>query len=154
MKRHSTQSVRPSAVCRASAHRERRQRGARGAETSSTIGYSPTLRDALRLYGEGKTKEALEAQAKNAELCSFFAPRPGTSRIEHASGKLAFGCVCHGVRGASRAPQGVRDEVWVASWVDQAKRPPETVAVGGYDEPSHRLARAPARLCFGDSDHG
>ena len=73
MKRHSTQSIRPSAVCRASAHRERRQRGARGAETSSTIGYRPTLRDALRLYGEGKTKEALEAQAKNAELCSFFA---------------------------------------------------------------------------------
>ena len=73
MKRHSTQSVRPSAVCRASAHRERRQRGARRGETSSTIGYSQTLRDALRLYGEGKTKEALEAQAKNAELCSFFA---------------------------------------------------------------------------------
>ena len=48
---------------------------AMGASTavSSTIGYSPTLRDALRLYGEGKTKEALEAQAKNAELCSFFA---------------------------------------------------------------------------------
>ena len=149
MKRHSTQSVRPSAVCRASAHRERRQRGARGAETSSTIGYRPTLRDALWLYGEGKTKEALEAQAKNAELCSF-APRPGTSRSDRA--RFPSGCVCHGVRADPAAP-GWRGLGGVLG-VDQAKRAPETVAVGSYDEPSPRLARAPARLCFGDSDHG
>ncbi|KAH8092943.1 hypothetical protein JL720_5113 [Aureococcus anophagefferens] len=43
------------------------------AAVSSTIGYSPTLRDALRLWAAGDTAGALEAQARNADLCTYFA---------------------------------------------------------------------------------
>jgi len=42
------------------------------AAVSSTIGYSPTLRDALTLWANGKQAAALEQQARNARLCSFF----------------------------------------------------------------------------------
>merc|ERR1711924_499991 len=43
------------------------------AAVSSTIGYSPTLRDAVREWQEGDKAAALKSQAENAKLCSFFA---------------------------------------------------------------------------------
>ena len=43
------------------------------AAVSSTIGYSPTLRDALRLWAAGDAAGALAAQARNADLCTYFA---------------------------------------------------------------------------------
>jgi len=43
------------------------------AAVSSTIGYSPTLRDAVSLWLEGKQAAAKAQQERNAKLCSFFA---------------------------------------------------------------------------------
>jgi len=43
------------------------------AAVSSTIGYSPTLRHAVRLWQDGQQAAALKQQAANAKLCSFFA---------------------------------------------------------------------------------
>jgi N-acetylneuraminate lyase len=42
------------------------------AAVSSTIGYSPTLRNAVRLMLAGKQTEAKAQQELNAKLCSFF----------------------------------------------------------------------------------
>lgn len=42
------------------------------AAVSSTIGYSPTLRNAVQLWKAGKQPEAIEQQTRNAKLCSFF----------------------------------------------------------------------------------
>eukprot|EP00854_Cymbomonas_tetramitiformis_P013562 gene13562-16035_t len=43
------------------------------AAVSSTVGYSPTLRDAILLWNRGDRKGAVSAQMRNAKLCSFFA---------------------------------------------------------------------------------
>ena len=51
------------------------------AAVSSTIGYSPTLRDALSLWASGDvTAAALEKQGENAKLCSFFAQYESQSK--------------------------------------------------------------------------
>jgi len=42
------------------------------AAVSSTIGYSPTLRDAVSLWAAGQHADAKAAQERNAKLCSFF----------------------------------------------------------------------------------
>ena len=42
------------------------------AAVSSTIGYSPTLRNAVSLWEAGKQAEALKQQELNAKLCSKF----------------------------------------------------------------------------------
>merc|ERR1712039_1076464 len=46
--------------------------GGADAAVSSTINYSPTLRDALRLYETGDKPAAFAKQAENAKLCSMF----------------------------------------------------------------------------------
>jgi len=43
------------------------------AAVSSTIGYSPTLRQVLSLWATGQHAAAVAAQVRNAKLCSFFA---------------------------------------------------------------------------------
>ena len=42
------------------------------AAVSSTVGYSPTLREAVALWERGDRAGALAAQARNADLCSYF----------------------------------------------------------------------------------
>eukprot|EP00947_MAST-08B_sp_MAST-8B-sp1_P000119 g119.t1 len=42
------------------------------AAVSSTVGYAPSLRDALSLWFAGDKKGALAKQETNAKLCSFF----------------------------------------------------------------------------------
>lgn len=42
------------------------------AAVSSTIAYSPTLRNAVELWSQGKQAEAKAQQELNAKLCSFF----------------------------------------------------------------------------------
>ena len=42
------------------------------AAVSSTIGYAPSLRNAVSLWRAGKQPEAVAQQKVNAELCSFF----------------------------------------------------------------------------------
>ena len=43
------------------------------AAVSSTIGYAPSLRNAVSLWTAGKQAEAVAQQNVNAQLCSYFA---------------------------------------------------------------------------------
>ena len=42
------------------------------AAVSSTIGYAPSLRNAVTLWAAGKQADAIAQQNINAKLCSFF----------------------------------------------------------------------------------
>lgn len=43
------------------------------AAVSSTIGYAPSLREAIKRWNQGDQAGAMSKQAENAKLCSFFA---------------------------------------------------------------------------------